>query len=190
MISLVWVVMVALSILCAIATGRVEALTNAAVEGANTAVTLGISLCGMTCLWNGVMEVMRRSGLSLSRPLSPVLSRLFPIADKTAMDAISANMSANLLGIGNAATPMGLVAAKRLQELSRGGAIACDAFALLVVINTASLQLIPITIATLRASNGASSPFDILPCVWISSAASMAVAISSARLFAKTGRKL
>lgn len=190
MISFVWVIMVALSILCAAATGRTGVLTNAAVEGANTAVTLGISLCGMICLWSGIMEVMKRSGISLSKPLAPVLSRLFPEADKQAMEAISANVSANLLGLGNAATPPGLAAAKRLQELSKRGNTAGDGFAMLVVINTASLQLIPVTVASLRASNGAAAPFDILPGVWLSSAVGVAAAVICARFFAKSGGRL
>ena len=185
--SFVWVIMAAIAILFALYTGRTDQLTQGVTDGAGAAVTLGISLCGMICLWCGVMEVMKRAGLSekLSRLLRPVLSMLFPLADRTAMDALAANVSANLLGLGNAATPMGLIAAKRLQELSGRGRSASDAFALLVVINTASLQLIPVTIATLRASNGAASPFDILPHVWVASAASMAVAITAARLFAR-----
>lgn len=184
MMSYIWVIMAAIAVLIALFTGKTGVLTQAAADGASSAVSLGISLCGMLCLWCGVMEVMKRAGLSekLSRLLRPALSLLFPIADKTATDALAANVSANLLGLGNAATPMGLIAAKRLQELSGRGRTASDSFALLVVINTASLQLIPVTIATLRASNGAASPFDILPHVWVTSAASMTVAILAAKL--------
>ncbi|MCL2080829.1 MAG: spore maturation protein A [Oscillospiraceae bacterium] len=187
--SFAWVIMVAAAVLAALYTGNTGSLAQAAADGAGSAVSLGISLCGMICLWCGVMEVMKRAGLSgkLSRLLRPVLSLLFPSADGEAMDAVAANMSANLLGLGNAATPMGLIAAKRLQKLSGRGAAASDMFALLVVINTASLQLIPVTIAAVRAANGAAAPFDILPHVWVTSAASMAVAVFCAKLFARLG---
>lgn len=191
MMSYTWVIMAVMAIVTAFFTGKTDALTQAVSDGAQSAVSLGISLCGMLCLWCGVMEVMKRAGLSekLSRLLRPLLSLLFPIADKSATDALAANVSANLLGLGNAATPMGLIAAKRLQELSGQGRTASDAFALLVVINTASLQLIPVTIATLRASNGASAPFDILPHVWVTSAASMTVAILAAKLMSRFSRR-
>ncbi|MCL2084097.1 MAG: spore maturation protein A, partial [Oscillospiraceae bacterium] len=147
------------------------------------------------------MEVMRRAGLAekLSRLLSPALRRLFPDADQPTMNALSANVSANLLGLGNAATPMGLLAAKGFATAAKGLAPAAKGFTggpnrashsfiLLVVINTASLQLIPVTIATVRAANGAAAPFDILPHVWVSSAASMTAAIVSARLSARAAR--
>ncbi|GHV34181.1 spore maturation protein A [Clostridia bacterium] len=185
MMSKIWILMAAAAILCALATGRAEKLTGALSDGAGAAVSLTISLAGMICLWTGVMEVMRRAGLSekLSKLSAPLLGRLFPGADSATRDALSANVSANLLGLGNAATPMGLIAAQGLQ---RGhGKAATDSFALLVVINTASLQLIPVTIASVRASNGAAAPFDILPHVWLTSCASAVVAVIAARLFAR-----
>ena len=110
----IWTGMAVLSILCGLATGRGELVAAAAVEGAQAAVELCVSIAGMLCLWTGVMEVMRRSGLAegLSRLLRPVLSLLFPqvSGDRGVMDSISANVSANLLGLGNAATPLGLEA--------------------------------------------------------------------------------
>ena len=187
MMSYIWLLMAAAAVLAAFYTGNINVLTQAIADGAGSAVTLGLSLCGMICLWCGVMEVMRRSGLSekLSRFLRPVLGFLFPKADSIAMDALAANVSANLLGLGNAATPSGLVAAKRLQEISGNKGKASDGFALLVVMNTASLQLIPVTIATLRGANGAAMPYDILPHVWVTSAAGMTAAIVSAKIFAR-----
>ena len=145
MMSMLWTGMVAAAILCGLATGRGPEVAAAAMEGARAAVDLCLSIAGMLCLWSGVMEVMRRSGLSgqLSRLLRPVLGRLFPEAagDRRIMDSISANVSATLLGLGNAATPLGIEAAKGLAKKSPGRA--SDGLCMLIVCNTASIQLIP-----------------------------------------------
>ena len=130
----------------------------------------------MICLWSGVMEVMRRCGIAggLSRLLRPVLRRPFPHAarDVQALDALSMNVSANLLGLGNAATPAGVRAAQAMARELRGDT-ASDELCLLVVLNTASIQLLPVTIAAVREAAGAAVPFDILPAVWVSSLCSV-----------------
>ena len=186
----IWTGMAVLSILCGLATGRGDLVAAAAVEGAQSAVELCVSIAGMLCLWTGVMEVMRRSGLAegLSRLLRPVLSLLFPqvSGDRGVMDSISANVSANLLGLGNAATPLGIEAVRRMERKSPG--TASDAMCMLVVCNTASIQLIPTTVASVRAAAGSSSPFDILPAVWLASALSVGVGISACKLFARIWR--
>ena len=186
----IWTGMAVLSILCGLATGRGELVAAAAVEGAQAAVELCVSIAGMLCLWTGVMEIMRRSGLAegLSRLLRPVLSVLFPqvSGDRGVMDSISANMSANLLGLGNAATPLGIEAVRRMERKSPG--TASDAMCMLVVCNTASIQLIPTTVASVRAAAGSSSPFDILPAVWLASALSVGVGITACKLFARIWR--
>ena len=185
--TVIWTGMIAVSILCGLATGRGPAVAAAAVEGASAAVQLALSIAGMLCLWTGVMEVMRQSGLAdkLSRLLFPVLCRLFPQAakDRDTMDSISANVSANLLGLGSAATPLGLSAARRLARKSPG--TASDALCMLVVCNTASLQLIPTTVASVRAAAGCRTPFDILPAVWLASAISVAVGVTAAKLMGR-----
>lgn len=186
----IWTGMAVLSILCGLATGRGELVAAAAVEGAQAAVELCVSIAGMLCLWTGVMEVMRRSGLAegLSRLLRPVLSLLFPqvSGDRGVMDSISANVSANLLGLGNAATPLGIEAVRRMERKTPG--TASDAMCMLVVCNTASIQLIPTTVASVRAAAGSSSPFDILPAVWLASALSVGVGIAACKLFARIWR--
>lgn len=188
--TVIWTGMVVLSILCALATGRGPEVAAAAVEGTSAAVQLSLSIAGMLCLWTGVMEVMRQSGLAdkLSRLLAPVLRRLFPQAakDKDTMDSISANVSANLLGLGSAATPLGLEAARRLARSSPG--VASDSLCMLVVCNTASIQLIPTTVASVRAAEGCPTPFDILPAVWLASALSVGVGILACKLFARIWR--
>lgn len=186
----IWTGMAVLSILCGLATGRGDLVTAAAVEGAQAAVELCVSIAGMLCLWTGVMEIMRRSGLAegLSRLLRPVLSLLFPqvSGDRGVMDSISANVSANLLGLGNAATPLGIEAVRRMERKTPG--TASDAMCMLVVCNTASIQLIPTTVASVRAAAGSSSPFDILPAVWLASALSVGVGIAACKLFARIWR--
>ena len=151
---------------------------------------LCLSMAGMLCLWTGVMEVMRQSGLAggLSRLLRPVLGRLFPngAKDGAVMDSLSANVSANLLGLGNAATPLGIQAAKGMSRKSPG--VASDELCLLVVCNTASIQLLPTTVAAVRAAAGCRSPFDILPAVWLASALSVTAGIWACRLLSRLWR--
>ena len=188
--SIIWTGMVLVSILCGLATGRGPAVATAALDGA-AAVELCLSLAGVLCLWMGVMEIMRRSGLSqkLSRLLMPVLRRLYPAfaRDREVMDTIAANVSANLLGLGNAATPLGLEAARKMSRRTPG--VANDALCMLVVCNTASIQLIPTTVASVRLAAGSAAPFDILPAVWLASAISVCVGILAAKVFARLWRK-
>ena len=183
----VWTGMVVVSLAFGLAAGRLDAVAAAALEGAGSAVELGISMAGILCLWSGVMEMMNACGLSgkLARVFRPALRRLLPRAsrDPETLAAVSANVSANLLGLGNAATPLGIRAARRM---ARGcGGVASDELCRLVVLNTASIQLVPATIASLRAAAGCKTPFDILPAVWLSSALSVAAGLLAAWLLAR-----
>jgi len=188
--SVIWTGMVVLSLAYGLWAGNGAAVAAGAVEGAAAAVELCLSMAGLTCLWMGVMEVMGRSGLAegLSGLLRPVLGRLYPDfrGDRETMDAISANVSANLLGLGNAATPLGIQAARRMARRSPG--VASDSMCMLVVCNTASIQLIPTTVAAVRQSLGCATPFDILPAVWLASAVSVTVGILAAKVCARLWR--
>ena len=186
----IWCGMVVLSLIFGILTGQMDAVADAAMEGAASAVDLGISMAGILCLWSGVMEIMNACGLSagLARIFRPLLRRLLPQAsrDQETLAALSANMSANLLGLGNAATPLGIRAARRM---ARGcGGVASDDLCLLVVLNPASIQLLPTTIASVRSASGAQAPFDILPAVWLASLLSVTAGILMAKLLAALGR--
>ena len=187
----IWTGMVVISLLFGLLTGRLDAVANAALTGANSAVELSISMAGAMCLWSGIMEIMRVCGLSdgLARAFRPLLRRLLPNAsrDSETLAAVSANVSANLLGLGNAATPLGIQAARRMAQGC--GGIASDELCLLVVLNTASIQLIPATIASVRAAAGCQTPFDILPAVWLSSVLSVTAGLLMARLLAAVGRR-
>ena len=188
--TVIWTGMVVISILCGLAAGRGPEVAAAAVEGTSAAVQLALSIAGMLCLWTGIMEVMRQSGLAdqLSRLLGPVLRLLFPQSakDRETMDSISANVSANLLGLGSAATPLGLEAARRLSRRSPG--VASDDLCMLVVCNTASIQLIPTTVASVRAAQGCAAPFDILPAVWLASTLSVGVGVLACKIVARIWR--
>ncbi len=192
-LSWVWLGMVLISLVTGLFTGRLEQVSQGALSGAGAGVELVLSMAGVVCLWSGVMEVMRRSGLAdkLSTLLRRPLGFLFPSArkDPEAMEYLAANSAANMLGLGNAATPMGLKAAQRLHVLGGGGAVAPDSLCMLVVLNTASIQLLPVTVAGVRAAEGAAAPFDILPAVWLSSALSVTVGILAAKFLAKVWRK-
>ena len=186
----IWTGMVVLSLAFGLLTGRLDAVADAAMEGAASAVELTVSMAGVLCLWSGVMEIMNACGLSagLARIFRPLLRRLLPQAsrDQETLAALSANMSANLLGLGNAATPLGIRAARRM---ARGcGGVASDDLCLLVVLNTASIQLLPTTIASVRSAGGAQAPFDILPAVWLASLLSVTAGILMAKLLAALGR--
>ena len=193
MMTWIWLCLILAAVVCGTLTGRTEELTKALTSGAGDAVTLCLSITGILCFWSGLMEVISESGLSsrIARLLRPILRCLFPKSarDRAACDAISANITANLLGLSNAATPMGLRAAARIHELAGGGVRAGDELIAFVAINTASLQLIPSTLAAVRASLGAENPFDILLCIWVASALSVLTAVVSARALAHLSRK-
>lgn len=186
-----WTVMVVLSLVCGLWTGQMDAVAAAAMEGASSAIDLALSMAGIMCLWSGVMEVMNACGISagLAKSFRPVLRRLLPQAsrDEETLAAVTANVSANLLGLGNAATPLGIQAARRMA-VGCGG-IASNELCLLVVLNTASIQLLPTTIASVRAAAGSAAPFDILPAVWISSIVSVAAGLGAAWLFSRFGKE-
>ena len=187
--SIIWTAMVLISLVFGAINGQLDVVASAALEGAGNAVELCFSMAGVMCLWSGVMEIMDRSGITagLSALFRPILRWLLPEAsrDSETLSAVSACVSANMLGLGSAATPLGIRAACRMAR--NCGGIASDDLCMLVVLSTASIQLIPATVAGVRASAGSQSPFDILPAVWLSSVLSVAAGITASRLLAKLG---
>lgn len=186
--SWIWCGMVGISLLFAIFTGRGSEIAAAIPEGAHSAVVLSISMAGSLCLWTGIGSLMDRAGLTniLSTLLRPILKRLFPSTkgNEILSNRLSSNICANLLGLGNAATPMGIQAAQLLTGAQSSG-YATDELCRLVVLNTASIQLIPSTVAAIRAGLGAPAPFDILPAVWVTSFASASAGLLAACLLGK-----
>lgn len=187
----IWTGMVVTAVLYGSTHGTVAAVGNAAAEGAGAAVELAVAMAGVLCLWSGLMEVMRACGLAdrLGRLFLPLLRRLLPSAsrDPETLQALSGNLSCNLLGLGNAATPLGIRAARRMAEGC--GGLASDELCRLVVLNAASIQLLPTTVAGVRAALGCETPFDILPAVWLTSALSVAVGLAASRIFAALSRR-
>lgn len=190
--SYIFGVMIALGFIYALVSGNMAALSAGIPEAAASAVELLISISGMLCMWSGFMRIAKDCGLTekLARLLAPLLRRLYPDIDpdSKAFGYISVNISANLLGLGNAATPPGLNAMRELRERSDTD-IASDSMITFVVMNTASIQLVPATVAALRKSYGSTQPFDIIICVWITSAVALTVGLMSSRLISTLTRR-
>lgn len=185
--SFVWAVLLGGSILCALVTGRGQMLSAGVMQGAQSGVTLAISIAGSLCLWAGVGRLMEKIGFTaaLARLLRPVTGRLFPSTkeDPKLAQALSANICANVLGLGNAATPPGIEAAQRMAKGCGGKA--SDELCRLIVLNTASIQLIPANVAAVRSALGCGRPFDILPAVWLASLCSAGMGLLMAWLLGR-----
>ena len=190
-LSWFWANSVLMAFFFAIVTGTGSETAAALADEAVTAVTLCVTMAGPLALWAGLGKLMDKVGLTaaLSRLLRPMLSRLFPSSRKDAELAkhLSANVTANLLGLGNAATPMGIRAAGGLRDQADPRR-ATDELCRLVVMNTASIQLLPTTVAAVRQSAGCATPFDILPCVWVSSLLSVTAGLTAAAVLGRVWR--
>ncbi len=183
--SWIWTLIGTVSLFCAMLTGQGSALSSAVLQGAQAGITLTLSMAGALCLWAGVGKLMDAAGITdvLAKLLRPLLGKLFPLSVKDPALArnLSANVCANFLGLGNAATPMGILAAKGMAK----GETATNELCRLIVLNTASIQLIPANVAAVRTSLGAAEPFDILIPVWITSLCSAGLGICAAWVLGK-----
>ncbi len=187
MMNYIFALAAVFSFITAVLSGNSAALSDGILEGAQNAVSIGIKLLGSMALWNGITEIMTESGLhkKIEKLLSPLMRLLFPSYGKTpAGEAICGNITANLLGLGNAATPLGIEAMKRIKAQS-GNSFADNETVRFVVINSASLTLIPSSIAALRRLSGSSSPFSILVPVWLSGMLSLAVGLIFEKILSK-----
>lgn len=191
MLNYIWTGMLVVGFIFGIINGRVSEVTKAAVESAGKAIELSIGLMGIMCLWTGLMAIAEKSGgiRFLSRLFRPLLSLLFPGIPKNhpAMGAIVMNLSANFLGLGNAATPLGLKAMNELQKLNPDKSRATDAMCMFLVLNTAAIQLIPSTVIAIRTDAGSASPTEIIAAVWIASVCATVAGIVAVKIFAGTG---
>ena len=186
--SWIFCIFAGFSCICAIFTGQGAALAASVPEGAQAGITLALSLGGSLCLWTGVGKLLEACGITglLSRLIGPVLHRIFPSTkfDTSLAATLSGNICANFLGLGNAATPMGIQAVQRMAKHTAPGT-ASNEMCRLIVLNTASIQLIPATVAAVRASLGCETPFDILPAVWVTSICSAGLGICASWLLGK-----
>lgn len=187
MLNYIWSGMIIISLITAFFTGRISEVSSALMTGAGDAVTMTISLMGIMCLWTGIMNIAENTGVTqlVAKLLSPLMKILFPrLKDKRAKDAIVMNMTANMLGLSNAATPLGLKAMQELKRLS-DGRTATDEMCMFIVINTASLQIIPSTVIALRQSAGSITPTDIIIPVWLCSICVITVGVLAVKIFSK-----
>lgn len=183
----IWTFLIVFSLISAIYYGNIGALSSGVINSGNTAVNLCISLLGTFCLWNGIMNVAEKSGLSkaFAKFLSPVLCRIFNGIkhDDQALLPISLNISSNLLGLSNAATPLGIEAMKRLAESNKNKTLPDNNMVLFVVMNTAALRLIPTTVAALRAKHQSENPLEIILPSIITSVTALTIGILTAKIF-------
>lgn len=183
--------MVVLSVVFGVITGRIGAVSNSAIQECTNAITLFLSILGAMCFWSGLMRIAEKSGLTdalckLFRPVAKLLFRGLNPEGK-AFQAISMNITANLLGLGNAVTPLGMEAMRQLEHEGGSSDKASNHMVMFVVLNTASLQLLPTTIAAMRLQHGAASPFDVMPAIWVASLVSVASGVMMVLLFSKFG---
>ncbi len=195
MMKWVMAVMLTAAVVFAAVTGRMSEVSESFLSECTSAVELCISLIGIICLWSGVMRVAQKSGITekLAKLLSPVLGRLFKGLKKggKAMQYITLNLTANILGLGNASTPFGIAAMREIEaeEHSTEPEKASHNMILLTVMNTASLQLIPTTVAALRLQAGSENPMEILPCVWVVSICALTAALLGAGLLRRIWKR-
>jgi spore maturation protein A len=189
MINYVWFALIAIGIITGFATGNVQAITDAALSNAQSAVELSLGMIGVMALWLGIMRIAEDAGLvrKLSIALRPIMTRLFPDVpgDHPAMGAILMNISANVFGLGDAATPFGLKAMKELQSLNEDEETATDAMCTFLAINTSSVTLIPASVIAFRAAADSANPAEIIGAAIIATTASTVVAIIAVKALAK-----
>lgn len=189
MLNILWPVFIVISVIYALLCGNIEGLSNGIFDSAASAVELTLTFFGTICLWNGIMEIAKKAGLmeKLTKKLKPIISFLFPELKKEskAYEEISMNLIANLLGLGNAATPLGLKAMKSLQKENKQKDTLSNSMAMFIVLNTASLQLIPTNVIAIRNSLGSSAPSSIIVTVWIATVVAAIVGITATKILMK-----
>ena len=189
MLNVIWPVFIIVSIVYAFLVGRVEEVNSAIFESAESTVNLMLTFFGTLCLWNGIMEIASATSLieKLTRFLSPVMRFLFPEIKRQDKEykEISMNMVANILGLGNAATPLGLKAMETMQEKNPNKEKLSNSMATLIVINTASLQVIPTTVIAVRTSLDSANPTSIIVPVWIATIAAFITVVILSKILSK-----
>jgi len=186
MLNIIWPIFIIISFIYAIYTGKANEVNAGIFESASEAVQLSITLLGTICLWNGIMEIVKNTSLmkKLSIMLEPFIKFLFPALKKNekAKEEISMNMIANILGLGNAATPLGITAMQTMQKENKKKDTLSNSMAMLIVLNTASLQLIPTNVIAIRTSLNSNNPTGIIFQVWIATIAAAMVGIIATKI--------
>lgn len=192
MLNIIWPVFIIISVVYGILTGRVEEVNNSIFESTAEAIKLTITFFGTICMWNGIIQIAAKTTLmdKLTKLLSPLMKFLFPEIKKgdKVHEEISMNMIANMLGLGNAATPLGLKAMKSMQKQNEKKDTLSNSMAMFIVLNTASLQIIPTTVIAIRSSLGSSNPSGIIIYVWIATIAAAITVVIATKIFIKMGK--
>lgn len=192
MLNVIWLGMIVIGVIVAMFTGNLQAVTDAAISSAETAVELSIGLIGVMSLWLGIMAIAEKAGMikSLGKGLNPIMKKLFPEipAEHPAMGAMIMNIAANILGLGNAATPFGIKAMQELETLNDHEGVATDAMVMFLAINTSSVTLIPATVIAMRSAAGSTNPTEVIGPIILTTTISTVSAIILAKLFAKRKR--
>lgn len=189
-INYLWAGMLVFSFICALFNCTVPEFSQGILKAAQHSVQLCFNLLGGLCFWSGIMEIAEQSGLTklIGKLLSPVLKLIFPsLKNKNEiLGAISMNVTANLLGLGNAATPLGIEAMRLMQKENKNPLVASDDMVNFVVMNTAAIEFIPTTLALLRMNSGSKSPFDIVPVILINSVVGLTAGLLLSKILIKT----
>ena len=189
MLNIIWPLFIIVSFIYAILNGRVQEVNNSIFESTKSAVELTISLLGTICLWNGIMNIASKTSIikHMEKLLNPVINRLFPDIKKGEKihKEITMNMIANIMGLGNAATPIGLKAMKSMQEKNNDKKSLSNSMAMFIVLNTASIQLIPTTVIAIRGSLGSNNPTAMIIPVWVATICAAIAAITASKILMK-----
>lgn len=189
MLNKIWPLFIIISFIFSIYSGNISNVSNAVFESANQTVTLCLTLLGTLCLWNGIMKIAVNTSIieKLTKFLKPLISFIFPEIknNKKISKEISMNIIANILGLGNASTPLGLKAMESMQKENNDKSRLNDSMAMFILINTASLQIIPTTVISIRSSLGSQEPAKIIIAVWIATIAAFTTAIISGKILVK-----
>ena len=189
MINKIWSIFIIISFIYSIFIGNVEQLNNSIFESTASAVELSITFLGTICLWNGIMQIAQKTTLiqKLTKIFRPIINFLFPEMkhNEKAKQEISMNIIANVLGLGNAATPLGLKAMKTMQKENEKKDTLSNSMAMFIVLNTASLQIIPTTVIAIRASLESNNPSEIIFAVWGATIIAVLVGVITTKIFIK-----
>lgn len=189
MLNIIWPLFLIISFIYAILNGRISEINNSIFESTKSAVELCISLIGTICLWNGIMQIASKTSIvkHLTKLLNPIITKLFPNIKKEdkVHKEITMNIIANIMGLGNAATPLGIKAMKSMQKNNKEKNKLSNSMAIFIVLNTASIQIIPTTVIAIRNSLGSSDPTAMIIPVWISTILAASSALISAKLLIK-----
>lgn len=189
MLNIIWPIFIIISYIYAIFTGRVNEINNSVFESCESAVKLTITFLGTMCLWSGIMQIAKKTTLidKLTNFLNPIMKILFPEIQKKdpVHKEISMNMVANILGLGNAATPLGLKAMKTMQKENSKKDTLTNSMAMFIIINTASIQIIPTTVIAIRSSLGSTNPTSIIIPVWGATICAAAAGVTTAKILMK-----